>query len=165
MPSGSKIRLRRKSSIDMARDLLDEDGHVVGRVAVLPAIARLEMQRERRRALDHLGRGSTGVRLAVAVPRPPAIPRLRAAGFSGVRPSPEVCVRTWRTVTGRAGFTSCPFSSTILFAYDGSHFEIGSSSMNLPSSQSIISAVETIGLVIDISVKIVSFCIGWFSSL
>ena len=37
--------------------------------------------------------------------------------------------------------------------------------MNLPSSHSIISAVDTIGLVIDASEKIASFSIGWFSSL
>ena len=67
-------------------------------------------------------------------------------------------------VTGLA-FTSVPFSITLLFAYDGSQFEIGSSSRKRPSSHSIISAVETIGLVIDCSEKIVSFCIGACSSL
>jgi hypothetical protein len=79
---------------------------------------------------------------------------------------PDVCERMCRTVTGRAGVRRpVSGSSTCLFAYDGSHFAIGSSSMNLPSSHSIIRAVETIGLVIEASEKMASFSIGWFSSL
>ena len=69
----------------------------------------------------------------------------------------------WRMVTGLA-FTSVPFSITCLPAYEGSQVAIGSSSRKRPSSQSIISAVDTIGLVMDMSEKIVSFCIGAPSS-
>ena len=49
---------------------------------------------------------------------------------------------------------------TVWFSYSGIHFASGSSSRNRPSSKSIISAVETIGLVIDISTKMVSCVIG-----
>ena len=71
-----------------------------------------------------------------------------------------------RTVMGRAG-TRWPLtaSSTCLLAYEGSHLEMGSSSMNLPSSHSIINAVETMGLVMDIREKMSSLSIGEFSSL
>ena len=84
---------------------------------------------------------------------------------SGFRVSPDVWVSTWRTVTGRAsgsttGRTPSRLMRTRWFSYSGIHFAIGSSSRNRPSSNSIISAVETIGLVIDIRTKMVSFVIG-----
>ena len=76
-----------------------------------------------------------------------------------------MCVSTWRTVTGRAsgtvsGRTPSRLMRTVWFSYSGIQLEIGSSSRNRPSSNSIISAVETIGLVIDIRTKMESFVIG-----
>ena len=50
-------------------------------------------------------------------------------------------------------------------AYSGSHFEMGSSSRKRPSSNSIMSAADTIGLVIDAISKMVSGVIGWPASL
>ena len=84
---------------------------------------------------------------------------------AGFRVRPEVWVSTWRTVTGRdsgttSGRTPSRLMRTAWFSYSGIQLEIGSSSRNRPSSNSIISAVETIGLVIDIRTKMVSFVIG-----
>jgi len=49
-------------------------------------------------------------------------------------------------------------------AYSRIQSEIGSSSRKRPSSNSIMSAVDTIGLVIDARAKIESVVIGMFSS-
>ena len=54
-----------------ARDLLDEDGDVIGRVAVHPPIARMEGERVRCGAFDHFGQGRGPCRRERDRRRPP----------------------------------------------------------------------------------------------
>ena len=83
---------------------------------------------------------------------------------SGFNVSPEVWVSTWRMVTGRASGTrrrrGPSRSRTRWSAYSGIQSAIGSSRRKRPSSNSIMRAVETMGLVIDIRVKMASVVIG-----
>ena len=82
----------------------------------------------------------------------------------GFRVSPDVWVSTWRMVTGRASGTrrrrGPSRSMTMWSAYSGIQSAMGSSSRKRPSSNSIMRAAETMGLVIDIRVKTASVVIG-----
>ena len=86
----------------------------------------------------------------------------------GFRVRPEVWVSTWRMVTGRASATrrqrGPSRSRTMWSAYSGIQSAMGSSSRKRPSSNSIMRAAETMGLVIDIRVKMASVVIGTSAS-
>ena len=75
-------------------------------------------------------------------------------------------VRMSRTTIGRIRSTSDPSSaSTLVSAKAGMYVATGSMSRTRPSSNSIMSAVLTIGLVIEYMRKIVSSVTGFPASL
>ena len=86
----------------------------------------------------------------------------------GFSVNPEVWLSTWRMVTGRASGTrrqrGPSRSRTLWSAYSGIQSAIGSSSRKRPSSNSIMRPAETMGLVIDIRVKMASVVIGTSAS-
>src|SRR4051812_1095030 len=93
-------------------------------------------------------------------------------GLANAYPMPDVCVSRWRIVIGRfAGRVSyvASVSLNLLMTsgslYFGRYFATSSSSFSFPSSTSIITATDVIGLVIDAMLKIVSFVIGVRSSV